>query len=120
MTSDDIIQFIDERGGGVTFVEIRDFLEGNDFDTKGTWCLDASIDHNIVFWVGMNEAFCDLMGAVMASPKIDMRAANPLTYLFDGGFMNIPLVKRIPKNGYKDLHWLPVVFWIKGKCPGDG
>ncbi|MCC6315682.1 MAG: hypothetical protein IT337_16920 [Thermomicrobiales bacterium] len=111
------LEFVAERGGGVSLVEVQNFLRSEGIDTDGGLQSHFPDDSNVVIWAGMSEAFCDVLDVLLN--HTDVRASTAMVYLIDGGWLSLPMAKRPPKNGYKKPHWLPIVFWEKGKAPGD-
>ena len=75
--------------------------------------IDLEICPNIILWVGMSQSFADAVLQLQQEKRICPWPTDSLTYLFDGGALKIPVAKRVPKNGYKKEHWLPVCFRIQ-------
>ena len=102
-TKDRIYEYISQKGGGVSFVEIREeFGEGN---------YDMSTPTNLVFFSGLTDKTVDGIIELLKEKRILMYPTSPLIYLVDGCVCNLPLAKRPPTNGYKEPHWIPVVLW---------
>jgi len=80
---------------------------------------------NVVIWRGMSEELADAImeissdGLIHPHATLDTIGGIPMTYLIDGMSLKLPIVKNIPKNGYKKPHWLPVVFEPGRRCPDD-
>lgn len=89
----------------VSFAEIQRHL--GEFSLKGHIALE--IHPNVVLWTGMSEQFFDALELLRCSRLIHLEPAPLLVYLIGGAVLTLPSAKRIPKGGYKDLHWLPVV-----------
>ena len=107
ITSEKVCEFVQERGGGVSLVElIRHF--GNEGEGENAFMLK---DRNVVFWGGMSDELIQAIIEARKDRKIIDRPSTPLVYLVDGGISSLPLAKRPPKTGYKKLHWLPIVYW---------
>jgi hypothetical protein len=53
------------------------------------------------------------MKELLANGEIRAEPTNVMTYMIDGSVLQLPLAKSI--RNYKERHWLPVVFNIKGK-----
>ena len=68
---------------------------------------------NVILWVGMSQAFSDAVLQLQREKRIWPWPTGFLTYLIDGGTLQLPIAKRLPKNGYKQEHWLPVCFRIQ-------
>lgn len=88
----------------VTFVELKKQFEPY-CNVHGSAVL--SLDKNIVLWAGMSDDFCDTIIKLLDEQRVHLHPTIVLTYLFDGGVLRMPLVKRPPKNGYREPRWLP-------------
>jgi len=100
---DRIYEFITEKGGGVSFVEIMNkFGEGDH---------ELITDLNVVRWSGLTDETVDGIIKLLNERRILMYPTSPLVYLVDGCVPNLPIAKRPPKGGYKEPHWIPVVLW---------
>lgn len=62
---------------------------------------------NVVLWAGLGDELADLLSRLLEEERLFLHPANLYSYLWDGVCLNLPLAKRIPKNGYKTPHWLP-------------
>lgn len=80
-------------------------------DVRGTWALE--IAPNVVLWLGMSDAFVDAFNEAKRRGPLVPVPASTLTYLIDGGLLNLPVAKRIPKGGYKKEHWLPITLRVE-------
>lgn len=98
----------------VSFPELQRRLEPY-ADVRGTWALELM--PNLVLWVGMSEAFVDAFNEAKRRGPLVPVLVDPLAYLWDGAFLNLPVAKRPPKVGYKTEHWLPITLRIEA---GDG
>ena len=99
--------FILERDH-VTFVELARILEDKGVDPNGTFSISAGNDPNLIFWWGASEVFADLSFSLLKTFEIS--GSSLMIYMIDGGFPDLPMAKRPPKNGYKKPHWAPIVF----------
>lgn len=100
------------RNGHVSFPELQRFAESTlDIPVRGSYALEAV--PNLILWADMSQEFVDLVHAIQATRKVDLNPTSLLVYAVDGGFLNLPLAKRPPKNGYKTPHWAPVVMHMK-------
>lgn len=106
---DELVDFIARRSS-VSIVEIESFLSQRHVPTKGSLWWVLGVDPNIVIWANMSQEWMDIMNSVQADGRIEMGSAHYLAYLCDGGALNLPLAKRLPKGGYKTPHWAPVIF----------
>lgn len=108
--ADAVVAYVERMGGGVSFVELRDLLTPS-IETEGSYELGLA-SKNVVFWTRMSEAFAEAVSTALRSGRIHQTPTEPLVYLIDGGYLDMPLVKRPPKRGYKEPHWLPVAFEV--------
>ena len=107
--ADAVIAYVERMGGGVSFVELRDRLSPY-METDGSY--ELGLGHlNVVFWSRMSKAFADAVTAAVRSDAVHQVPTEPLVYLIDGGYLDMPLVKRPPKSGYRAPHWLPVALY---------
>lgn len=104
LTTDNLVAFVKKKCGGVTFVEIKGQFE----DTEGDFY--TQLRPNIVPWYGMSETLIACITEAVQSDLIHMKPCSPFVYAFDGEGLRFPIAKKLPKTGYKKLHWLPVVF----------
>lgn len=99
-------QYVRDIGGGVTFTEFCQNIEGF---SGGDVAIE--ILPNVLLWHNLTQVGADAVKLVQKRKAIVPYPTSWLTYLIDGGpIPAYPLAKRPPKNGYKDLHWCPVVF----------
>ena len=93
---------------GVTFPDLLGALKGAGMNVDGTFGM--VLPGNIVLWDGMSEEAADFIDELRLAPDgLTIDTVSPLIYLFDGATLNLPVVKRLPKNGYRRAHWLPVL-----------
>ncbi len=94
----------------VSFVDLEKFVEAElGVPVKG----DREIvfeEANVVLWAGVNAEFCNLIHRMKEGDQVEATPTELLVYLVDGKCLTYPLAKRPPKAGYKEPHWLPVVF----------
>lgn len=89
----------------VTFAELR-----RDFDGV-TGNLVIELFPNVIVWAGASQLLCDIVAKAHERKLVERESAHVLSYMTDGGMLNLPLVKRAPpKQGLKRPHWLPVCF----------
>lgn len=63
-----------------------------------------------VCWGMASTPVVDAVMMLMNASKVHLVPCSVLVYFADGGVMpRMPLAKRIPKNGYKEPHWVPCV-----------
>lgn len=97
----------------VTFAELVRLLEPY-AEVRGDLAIISPQDPNIIIWAGLSETFIDVLATLLRGHRICYAPASVLAYAIDGAISTLPVVKRPPKRGYKDLHWLPVCL-----RPGD-
>lgn len=98
----------------VTFAELGGYLEGLGIPSRGDNAFELTRCPNLLLWAGMSDEFFDVAAALYDHQHIEMRPTHMLTYLADGGFLNLPVAQRPPKNGYRRPHWAPTVFCWAG------
>lgn len=109
-------------GPGTTFAQLEGALDAIGVDPSGDYgiiapALPAHRDENIFIWAGVSAEFCDAFDELHRADVIRFTDTSPLVYMIDGGALTLPLVKRPPKGGYRDPHWLPVA--LAPKNPGE-
>lgn len=109
LTVENVIAFIKDLGGGVSFVELKNHFR----DTSGNkqFCIRGNSYSNIVIWSDMSEKFCDVMENVEASDEIEMLPTNPIVYASDGMMLKLPIAESMIH--YKSPRWLPVAYDLK-------
>jgi hypothetical protein len=100
------------HNGGVSLVELER-VAGEHIETKGELAWVADDDPNLLFWAGVSREFMNALDDVRERGKVEPAPSNFLVYLIDGKALRYPLAKRPPKRGYKEEHWIPVVFNAK-------
>jgi hypothetical protein len=104
--SDAVISFV-AASDHVTFVEIERLLRPH-IETKGDRAVCHGTFENIVFWAGMSPRFVEVIDEALKSDHIFMHPASYLTYMIDGGHLQMPLARR--EQHYKKPRWCPVCF----------
>ena len=100
--ANEIYDFIDGMGHGVSFVEIVErFGSGEQSIHHPKW-------RNVVIWYDMPEQSVTGIMELLEDERIVLVPTNPMLYVIDGKIPNLPIVRRHPKNGYKEIHWLPM------------
>ena len=100
-----VVEYVRSRDW-VSFPELRGALEPY-FSVRGDSRLD--IADNVTLWAGLSAEFADTIADLERAHRLFFHPASLMVYLVDGGVLNLPVAKRLPKGGYKSLHWLPVV-----------
>jgi hypothetical protein len=90
----------------VTFAELQQKLAPY-LPTDGSQALTLTHE-NLIVWLGMSEAFCDLMQRLFREQRLFAHPSSYLSYMMDGRLPGLPLAKRPPKGGYRTPHWVPV------------
>ena len=88
---------------GISFAELERYI-GTPMDGE----LAIDIGKNIFIWSGVSRCFFDSINELRLEEKIQFEPVAPLAYMIDGGYLDLPIVKKIPKNGYKEPHWAAV------------
>lgn len=99
-----IIDFV-LSNGSTTFPELQAFLAPY-MEVKGDQLISVK---NVVFWAEMSGEFLDALESVWGCPELELVDTSPLVYAFNGGILNLPLAKRVPRDGYRKPHWQPCV-----------
>ena len=106
------IESIIQQEGDATFIRLER-LDG--FKGKRGFYGDASC--NVLLWPGVSHeaiaALDELVQQKRIRAKILSEEEGFLIYSYEGfgGFRNIPLATATGlKNGYKELHWLPILY----------
>lgn len=102
-----VIELFRKTPNGVSFVEIERALEDAGINPKGSYAL-VNDRLNVALWVNVTEEFIELYKELVTEGIIRARPANPMIYFIDGKVPSLPIAKRIPNNGYKELHWMPM------------
>jgi hypothetical protein len=96
---------------GVSFAELRRWLDGHGMETHGNWAWEAK--PNLVVWAGMSEPFIDFVNALARTQRTKLRPLGSmealLVYSTDGELLRLPIAKRVPAEGYKEPHWVPAI-----------
>jgi hypothetical protein len=100
-----IVDFIRERGGGVSFAEFK-YRFGDAFEGDVAMCLPEN--ENVILWTGMSEEFYEALTSLLSDERVQMTPTSFLVYLADGVMPRMPLVRG--RYQYKTPHWLPVSF----------
>lgn len=98
-----VYDFIAERPSASCVELARKFGEGN--------CIRVD-RNNVITLFGVTEELYDVMEKLLNQAYIMAFPSNRFVYLMDGIVPNYPIVNKIPANGYKELHWFPVVYYI--------
>lgn len=102
-----------ERGGSTTFVELEHACAMIGFATSGDLAIHLAETPNVVLWANVNDQFCHAWEQFQASGRVEWRRTISLTYLVDGRVLCLPIAIRPPKAGYREPHWLPLVYRAK-------
>jgi hypothetical protein len=117
--AEDVVTFITRRPGA-SMAEIMQ-LAGDEGEGNCELRFTAN-GGNVVCWTDMSQELVDVITGFLDNKLAHPHPAQetvhgiPMVYLMDGQWLNLPLVKKPPKNGYKKPHWLPVVFYPGDKC----
>jgi hypothetical protein len=87
----------------VSICEINNrFGQGNH-----TWILDEEM--NVAVGIDMRENVIGVISQLIYEKRIHPHLTSAIVYVMDGCNIGLPIAKRPPKEGYKELHWLPIV-----------
>jgi hypothetical protein len=82
---------------------------------EGTWRVSiASREPNILLLIRVSPEAVEIAQALRDDPRFKEHFMPStwgiLAYMTDGApLIDLPLIKRIPRDGYKTLHWTPVM-----------
>lgn len=104
-------QDILNKGGGYSFVEMERCLSPH-IEVKG----DRMIvnDNNYVLWQGVSSRFVEIFQHLESNQFVELRRSDLLVYALDGRILDMPIAKRVSKQGYKTPHWLVATMY---PCP---
>lgn len=108
MTAEDIADFVREKQGGVTFVELMMHFGPS---ATGNHSI-GSPALNIWFWCGMSEGFVNALKDGVQRRLFHGRITTLATYLVDGQVLSLPIARDAQR--YKRPHWAPTALY-----PGD-
>jgi hypothetical protein len=106
---DDAVTLLVKEHKHVTFVEIGRMLSDH-IQTKGHLAICLSSSENLILWAGMSEEFYDVMRRCIDENRIFRHSSSPLTYMVDGGGLNLPVARTMRAVGAKKDYWIPVCF----------
>jgi len=79
-----------------------------------------SMRDDLIIWVGVSEPFAELLDQGINEGRLHLHGLGQteamLIHLADGGFLRMPMAKRVPPGGYKKPHWVPVVWYVGSGC----
>ena len=96
-----ILDLVERLGGGVSFIELCQRIEGFAGDHVCT------LNGQVVLWQGLSDAGIAALSQLQANGQIAFVACSPLVYLIDGQMLRLPIAKR-RHHAYKRPHWYPV------------
>ncbi|NEV62423.1 hypothetical protein [Thiorhodococcus minor] len=96
-----ILDLIKHLGGGVSFIELCQRIDGFAGDHACT------LNGQVVLWQGLSDAGIAALIQLQASSQIALVACSPLVYFIDGQMLRLPIAKR-RHHAYKRPHWYPV------------
>lgn len=102
-----ILDYISENNH-VSYAELEWFFKDKQIPFKGNLDVISGKCEHVVFWCGWSKEILDIIGELFDESKIHREPTPVLTYLIDGGVLDMPIVKR--NIDYKTDHWLPTVF----------
>lgn len=108
---EEIYEFIEEQCIGVPFTEIEDRFGKGSFSFENRKA-------NVVYWHGLRPSVADGLIELYNEKRILLYPTNILVYLIGGKVPMLPIVKKLPKNGYKEPHWLPLLLYTVRQAKG--
>lgn len=100
-----IKETVKEKKNTASIVDVMDAI-GDEAIGNYRW----EYPQNCMWWDGMSEEFVGALGLCLAEGKIEPENTDPLVYAIDACYVpNLPLAEKPPKEGYDQLHWLPVI-----------
>lgn len=102
------------RFGRVTFNHVQYELNKLDKEVYGEESIILD-DMNLLLWEGMSEELAETIRELHSKYQLFYIPCDELVYRIEG---NVPSVEparasKIPVDGYKHLHWLPVLLSVK-------
>lgn len=95
------------------FLKTRDYVsfqEMNQIDGfKGDRVLE--LDENLVLWQGISKEASQAILELIRAKKVKMNPSTIYVYLFDGGYLNLPIAKKM--QSYKKPHWFPITLRVQ-------
>jgi hypothetical protein len=118
---DDVVDLV-ERRPGASFPEIQRVLDKSGHDVTGD--VVYGMEGNLIFWAGLSDGLAGALMDAEESKRIHMHLLHTTTeasivYSADGVVPDLAIAIRPPAKGYKEPHWVPVVFYIGGKCSAN-
>lgn len=115
--ADDIVNIVKSRPGA-SFAEFQRILQDQGYETEGSWSIE--IRPNMILWPNLSKELEEAIRECKEEKRIHWHLLGDtealLIHLADGRMPNFPIAKRAPKNGYKDPHWVPIVWHIGSHC----
>lgn len=111
MTSDQMVHGIMDRvheNGDISFIGISKMLGDAG---KGDLAIELAHTPNAILWSGVSQELVDAVDTIVSRKLANLTKVPVLIYLIDGGGLRLPIGSRPRKyKGYKEPHWIPVVF----------
>jgi hypothetical protein len=77
--------------------------------TRGRFVVEPMHLSNVLLWANMSAAWVEVLQELFTAGLLWREPCSLLVYLVDGGVLQLPLAKRLPKHGYAKPHWAPSV-----------
>jgi len=107
LSKDNLVQFIKDFDY-VSSVELV-----RRFDCKGDRCIGFPENNHVILFYGFNEIASKMIVELINEKKVFFQPASQLSYLADGGLMNLPIAKGKDMKKYKTDHWLPCTIRVQ-------
>ena len=75
-------------------------------------------EHKVVFDSGLNQEGVEAGKAILSDERFTVLPLTEFEMMFIDAFdgarlLAMPMVRRVPKNGYREPHWLPSLVRLK-------
>jgi hypothetical protein len=111
---EDIWDYV-QRTDYVSFAEL-DRRFGETYEMDGDYGIELGALPNAWVWSGMSEEYAQAIIELRNEGRIQYESASELVYFFDGGMLQMPIARRLRKDGYMQPRWLPVTIRPASKC----
>lgn len=102
------------------WVSVAELKRRYDKEGDGTHALTLDRHPNVLVYANLSELLTQALIELLKGGQIHAHPAHALTYMIDGGLMQLPLAKRISEQDYRKPHWLPLCFRNGPGCAVKG
>ena len=104
LTKENVLNYIKEYD----YVSHTEFVKY--FNCEGTYHFILKENNNIIIFYGLDEKSSLIIDELMQEKKVKLYPCNFLTYLADGGYLNLPIIKsKYQLKNTKKTSWIPHV-----------